>query len=261
MIKEKIIAAIKTRFPNVSFSKKRLEQVATVIAEDVIDDETKIDAAITTYNKYNNLTDLAKTDADIRGLNKKVGEFESAKGSSGKSETVPTDAGGHTAAGAAAGAAAGEDEAMPAWMKPFMSTVNQLTTAVTNMQKKESQATLTDQLKADKLKDVPHSFWAKHALPEKEEDVDNFVSSVKTDFQQFCSDTGFKPNATNTMKPPVNGAKAAGSGGGASGGAGKVDPAVEALFKNKEQVVGTGGVIKAAAPMGGGMVITSSNRT
>jgi hypothetical protein len=61
-MKEKIIAAIKAKFPNVNLSKKRLEAIAAKIEAKVIDDETKIDAAITTYDEYNPLVDIAKHD-------------------------------------------------------------------------------------------------------------------------------------------------------------------------------------------------------
>jgi hypothetical protein len=71
-MKEKILAAIKAKFPKVNLSKKRLDAIAAFIEKKVIDDETKIDAAIDEYNDFNPLVELAKQDDTIRDLQAKV---------------------------------------------------------------------------------------------------------------------------------------------------------------------------------------------
>lgn len=253
-MKEKIIAAIAAKFPNAKLSKKRLEQIAAVILEDVIDDEAKIDAAITQYNRYNNLESLGKADADMRGLNKKVTELEGTKSTktddgkqaaSDAGKTGSVDAGGE------------EGEAIPAWAKGLISSVNGIGSTVAAMQKKEKLGTVLDQLKTGKLKDVPASFWEKRPIPEKEEDIEAFATEVTADFTVFATEHGIKPSTgTNGMRPPnAGGPKTAAP----TGGAGKVDAAVDKFFKQKEEA-GKGGVIKAAAPIGGGMIITAGTR-
>lgn len=252
-MKEKIIAAIAAKFPNAKLSKKRLEQIAAVILEDVIDDEAKIDAAITQYNRYNNLESLGKADADMRGLNKKVTELEGTK------STKTADDGKQAAADhkESAADAGGEGEDIPAWAKGLLSTVKGIASTVQVMQKEKVQGTVLEQLKSDKLKDVPAGFWQKRAIPEKEEDIEAFVTEVTTDFAAFSKETGFKPStSTNTMRPPAAGGPNAAA---SIGGKGKVDETVDSFFKRQE-ASGKGGVIKAAAAPGGGMIITAGSR-
>ena len=70
-MKEKILAAIKAKFPNVNLSKKRLDAIAAKI-EAKITDENEIDAKLDEYNDYNPLADLAKEDDRVRNLEAKA---------------------------------------------------------------------------------------------------------------------------------------------------------------------------------------------
>ena len=65
------------------------------------------------------------------------------------------------------------------------------------------QGTIQQRLAKD-LKDIPGKFYAKRALPVKEEDYDAFVEEIKTDYNEFRDEqvaSGLM-NAT----PPANGA-------------------------------------------------------
>ena len=67
--KKEIIALLRKR-EGVQLSGPRIEQIATVLDAEVVE-EADIETAIETYNKYNPLAEIAKTDDKIRSLEKK----------------------------------------------------------------------------------------------------------------------------------------------------------------------------------------------
>lgn len=96
--KKEIIALLRKR-EGVQLSSVRIEQIATVLDGEVVE-EADIETAIETYNKYNPLAEIAKTDDKIRSLEKNKGKTaeeleaekaEKEKAEKEKAEKVPTD--------------------------------------------------------------------------------------------------------------------------------------------------------------------------
>ena len=233
-MKEKILAAINAKFPGVKLSKKRLDQIVKVIEEDVIDDESKIDAALTNFNKYNSITELAKMDADMRGLNKKVGELESGakpkddnKAASGNDKTNDEDD--------------ADGNKPPAWAAAMMAPVlKELQTL-----KAEKALTTTQQKLANDLKDIPEVLWKKRVMPTNDEEYETFVAEVQNDFKEID-----KTNTTQAFRNMRN------PGGDtqnkqAAGGKDKIDPDVQAYVNarknSKEAPANAGFSIKGGA--------------
>lgn len=65
----------------------------------------------------------------------------------------------------------------PAWAKSLMQKIEKL-------EKDKAQGTIRQQIEA-KLKDVPKLIWGKWALPEKEEDIETFITEATTDYASF----------------------------------------------------------------------------
>lgn len=195
-MKEKILAAIKAKFPAINLSKKRLEAIAAIIEKKVIDDETKIDAALATYDEYNPIAEIAKQDDAMRTLeaHKKANPGKKEDPIKPADPVVPV-----------------LDDTTPEWVKLLVEQNKKLAESVTAILGKEAQTSMRTKA-IEKLKDVPASYWGKRPLPEKDEDLDAFVTDVQTDYTAFTkemTDNGFK------MVPrPASGTPPAGGGGG-----------------------------------------------
>lgn len=178
-MKEKILAAINAKFLGLKLSKKRLDFIVKTIEEEVIDDESKIDAALTTFNKYNPLAEMAKQDADLRGLNKKVGELEAGgKPIKDKDETGGTKTDKEEVA---------EGNEPPAWAKAMMQELTSL--------KAEKAIITTREKLAKDLSDVPEIIWKERVMPTTEEAYTSFVEKVKTEWGEVA-----KADTSNALK-------------------------------------------------------------
>lgn len=169
-MKEKILAAIKAKFPAVNLSKKRLEAIAAKIEAKVIDDETKIDAALDAFNEYNPLADMAKQDDTLRNLEAKVKAAAPAKKDEpAKVEPIEV------------------TDDTPAWAKALIEQNKLLSTGLATLQGEKALSSIKAKA-TEKLKDVPTSYWGKRALPEKEEDLEAFITEVQTDYTGFTKE-------------------------------------------------------------------------
>jgi hypothetical protein len=76
-----------------------------------------------------------------------------------------------------------KDDEMPAWAKPLFEKVTALET-------EKRTGTIKSKL-AEKLKDkgIPEKFYSKRALPEKEEDLEDFASEIETDWTELKQDS------------------------------------------------------------------------
>lgn len=195
-MKEKILAAIKAKFPAVNLSKKRLEAIAAKIEAKVIDDETKIDAALDAFNEYNPLSDMAKQDDTLRNLEAKVKAAAPAK----KDEPVKVEP-------------VVVDDDTPAWAKALIEQNKILSTGLAALQGEKAvssiRAKATEKL-SEKGKEVPASYWGKRTLPEKEEDLDAFVNDVQTDYTAFTKELTEK--GLSVVGAPRTGTGAVGGG-------------------------------------------------
>lgn len=190
-MKEKILAAIKAKFPKVNLSKARLNAIAAKIETKVIDDETKIDAAIDEFNDFNPLAEIAKNDDKIRNLEAKNPPAPAKKDDTpGKEEDQP-----------------GELPAdMPEWAKALVKSNQSLQQTVATIAKKDAQTSISAKVQAAVGKDVPASYYKNWPLPEKEEDIETFVESIKTDYTAFQQEQN---NAGLDGVPPPGGGNGA----------------------------------------------------
>lgn len=191
-MKEKILAAIKAKYPKVNLSKERKDAIAAIIEKRINGDEEQIDAAIDDFNTFNSFEDIAKTDDQIRNLkaNQKPAPAKQDPAPAGDDPTkdIPDD--------------------MPEWAKKMYQSNMALQNQIAAITKKEAQTSIS--AKVEKLigKDVPKSFYAKWTLPEKDEDIDAFVESIKTDWTEFQQELN---NAGLEGAPPPGGGNAGGS--------------------------------------------------
>lgn len=168
-MKEKILAAIKAKFPAINLSKKRLDQISAKIESKVLDDETKIDVALDQYNDFNPLADIAKQDDAHRTLEAKL--KTAAQNPKEKDEPDPTVL----------------DADTPTWAKTLLESNKKLAESVQKLEGEKRQATIKDTI-AGKLKDIPASYWNKRALPENDEKLEDFITEVKSDYKTFAQE-------------------------------------------------------------------------
>lgn len=169
-MKEKILAAIKVKFPAINLSKKRLDQIAAKIESKVIDDETKIDTALDQYNDFNPLADIAKQDDAHRTLEAKL---KTAAQNPPKEKDEPAET--------------LIDADAPAWAKTLLESNKKLTESVQKLEGEKRQTTMKENI-AGKLKDIPASYWNKRALPDSEEKLEDFITEVKSDYKTFAQE-------------------------------------------------------------------------
>lgn len=162
-MKEKIIAAIKEKFPAVNLSKKRLDAIAATL-EDKVTDETQIDAKLDEFNIYNPFTEIARNDDAMRNMEAKL-----------KSKQEPPPA-----------PPPGNDEKLD-MLKQLSESIKALTEKVSGFEAEKTKGSIRTKV-TDQLKDIPASYWGKRALPEKDEDIETFVEDVKSDFTSFTKE-------------------------------------------------------------------------
>jgi hypothetical protein len=168
-MKEKIIAAIKAKYPAINLSKKRLDAIAAKIETKVIDDETKIDAALETYNDFNPLADIAKQDDAIRNYEAKLKNQQPPKKEEEKKEDseLPDDT--------------------PSWAKSLIESNKTLSEKLAAIEGEKKVSTIKSTI-ASKLKEVPATYWEDWAIPDKDEDVEGFIEKVNTKYTAFTKD-------------------------------------------------------------------------
>ena len=165
-MKEKIIAAIKAKFPAVNLGKKRLDAIAAKL-ESKVTDESQIDAQIDAFNDFNSIADIAKNDDKVRDLEAKLKLATPEK----KTDTVE------------------EPEVSadtPAWAKALIESNKTLSSKLAQIEGEKSQQTIkqkiAEQLKGKDGKDsIPEALWNKRQLPQKDEEIEAFITDVKAD--------------------------------------------------------------------------------
>lgn len=232
MIKDKILAAIKAKWPAINLSKKRQELIAAKIEALVIDDESKIDAALVQFDSFNPIAEIAKADDALRNAEAKLKVATEKKPGT-------------------------EDETPEAKAARLLKESTQPTESDDPTQKLlaallESNKNISDQLEiikgekvagtilskaTDKLKDIPATYWNKRVLPEKEEDLDAFVTEVTTDYTAFTKDMTDKGLSVLTVPRTAEQQNNAGKA---------VDPAIKAFVeKNSAALKATDTTVKA----------------
>lgn len=183
-MKEKVIAAIKAKFPTINLSSQRLDAIAAKIAQKIGEDETLIDAKIDDFNDLNPFADIAKQDDQIRNLQTQLKKSE-------KKDTDPP-----------APPSPPSDET-PEWAKGFATTLQTMADKITTLEGEKVQERVKTSLSA-KLKDVPQSYWGKRPLPQESE-VEKFIEDVKTDYNSFVQEMTEK--GLSVLPTPGSGGK------------------------------------------------------
>lgn len=195
-MKEKILAAIKAKFPAVNLSKKRLDTIVAIL-EKKVTDESEIDAKLDEFNEYNPLAEIAKQDDAFRTMENKLktpGQNPPKKeGEDPKEEK--------------------QDDDTPAWAKGLIESNKQLSQKIETLEGEKKATSIRAKLDTQ-LKDVPASYWGKRKMPEKDEDIEAFVTEVNADYSAFSKE--MTDNGISLLPKP---------GGGGSGGGGNEKPA------------------------------------
>lgn len=188
MFKDKIIAAFKLKYPGINLSKTRLAAIATKIETKVIDDETKIDAALAAMDDAYAFSDIAKEDDKVRTLEARV--------KAPKKEDDPTETAAEKAAREAAEAAAkivpAPDDA-PAWAKALIEQNKNLANDLAVIKGEKIANTIKGKA-TELLKEVPVEFWEEWTLPANEDGLTAFAEKVNTKFtslNQQRTEAGF----------------------------------------------------------------------
>lgn len=168
-MKEKIVAAIKAKFPAINLSKARLNAIAAKIESIVIDDETRIDAQLDAFNNFTPFADIAKQDDKIRDLEAKVKVAPAKKDPEPVIEPPVV------------------DDDTPAWAKALIESNKTLSQGLATLQGEKVQSAMRTKA-TEKLKDIPASYWSKRPIPEKDEELDAFVTDVTTDYEAFTKE-------------------------------------------------------------------------
>jgi len=176
-MKEKLIAALKTKYKNLGFGDKAFDGVADYLSKTVTEDsqiETAIAGVETILKSIQG--DIDKVRTEKSDLQKKFEELE---------KRIPkTDP-----------LAAEANE--PAWFKAYREKQDAESAAlklkVEGFEKKETQTGYLSKLKASlKEKGVPDVYWAKrNLLIESEEQLTSITAEIETDY------TGFKQEMVN----------------------------------------------------------------
>jgi hypothetical protein len=200
-MKEKILARFKEKFPGVNLSKARLNAIAVKIEGKVVDDETKIDAALDELNNsgLHTFAEIAKEDDRIRGIEAKLKQPATPPNKDPKevNDDPPKDQ-----------PPAPPDDA-PAWAKSLLESNKTMAQQLAALQGEKLQNTIKDKAKAQ-LKDVPEVFWSKRVLPQKEEEIEAFVTDVTTDYAAFAQTQ--TNNGLSALGKPAGGGGKPGNG-------------------------------------------------
>jgi hypothetical protein len=171
MLSEKIKAAIKAKFPDAKIAPDSLTKIVALIEAKVGTDETQIDATIDTFNEFNPIAEIIKTDGTIAGLK---GRLKAAIPPKKKAETEVDP---------------GDDpgDNNPEGKKPDETTLllRQLVEKVTKLEGEKTINTIKANIKKGLEGKVDDDYWSEWMLPEKEEDVPAFVEKVQTKYNGF----------------------------------------------------------------------------
>jgi hypothetical protein len=185
----------KSKALGANLSQKRIDALADRLHKKNPDltEEADHDERIDDLNDLTPLKDIAKTDDQLRTLSAKPKpksapeEVEDEEEEETEDEPVQNKKKPKVK----------KEEEMPAWAKALSDQVTALS--------KEKTATSMQAKLAEKLKDkgIPASYYKRIALPEKEEELDDFATQLETDYTEFKQE---QINAgLMTATPPVTG--------------------------------------------------------
>lgn len=187
----------KARTLGVNLSQKRIDAIADRLHKKNPDltEVADHDARIDDFHELQPLDEIARTDDRLRTLEKPK---PAAKPKAETTDDDDNDEPGNNPKPK-------KDDEVPAWAKELIGTVQTLA--------KEKTLTTIKSKVADKLKDkgIPDSFYKRWTLPEKDEDVDQFVQDIESDWKEL------KQTENNQGLQNSSGAPAGSRGGGKAG--------------------------------------------
>jgi hypothetical protein len=197
-MKDQIIAKFKAKFPAVTLSNKRLDEIADRLSKKVTNEE-EIDAKLDEMNELMPFADIQKSDDKIRDLNGKLKATTTKDPTSQDQSTSTTKK-------------EGENVDDNSGLGQLAQELKLMREELSNMKKKELQQTMLDRvMKHDKLKGIPDSrkniLLKGRQLPENDEAFETFVDGFKADYDAFVTE--------ENNEGLINGHKPA--GGGSSG--------------------------------------------
>ncbi|GAB3701414.1 hypothetical protein GCM10027592_29480 [Spirosoma flavus] len=172
-MKDKIIAKLKEKYPNINLSKARLDAIADKLK---VTEESEIEGKLEELNDIFPFAEVAKQDDRIRGLEKKDQKPADEKKPDNKPEKDDS---------------ADDDEGMPKWFKGYASKVDSLVEKVLNIETGNTTKTRKQQLE-EALADAPEKF-KKLTLKnfelmnfDTDEKFTGFLEGLKTDKAEFA---------------------------------------------------------------------------
>jgi hypothetical protein len=167
-VKEKLLSALKTKYKNLGFDDKALEQVADLLGQFVTEEtgiEPAINGAESTLKTFQSLIDKRVTDAIAKA---KAEPREPVIPPATPPATPPSQ---------------GQDN-------EIAKALERLTARLDGYEKQAKQSTFVSTVKQRLTeKKVPESYWKGRTLAiEKEEDIDNVVKQIETDYTTFRQD-------------------------------------------------------------------------
>jgi hypothetical protein len=167
----------------VNLSTKRIDALADRLHKKNPDltDEADHDSRIDDLNEITPLEDMAKQDDRIRSLETKSKAQPPKKEEQTSDDDDEEDDDDKTTPAKPKSKKNKKDEEPPAWAKSLIATVEGLS-------KDKTQTSIQAKI-ATMLKDkVPAKFYAKRTLPESEDDLDDFIAEVETDWTELKQD-------------------------------------------------------------------------
>ena len=169
-VKERLKAFIATQ-AGLNLSNTRIDELSARLAPKLADDadDEAIDLIINEANFYQPFVELAKTDDTLRTLkaNQKTTP-PPAIDPAPEPEPTPND--------------------VPAWAKTLLDSNKALSDKLSALESDKKVTTIKEKAKT-LLVDVSDLYWKRVPLPEKEEDLDNWVNEIKTDYTALVTAT------------------------------------------------------------------------
>lgn len=103
-----------------------------------------------------------------------------------------------------------DDPEMPKWAKQLLESNKNLSATVNQLQSEKLQGSMKEQLAGNTLlSDVPGYFYKYRPLPQKVEDLENFATEIKTQWDAEVAESAAKGIQVLTTKPAVSNATTA----------------------------------------------------
>jgi hypothetical protein len=197
----RISGRLRALFPKANLSTQRLNEISVRLSKmpaDDADDDT-VDAVINQANEFTPFSEIAKSDDKIRDLESKIKKPNPNEPNRNPEQVID------------------ETEGMTPFEKMMLQKFGALETKISGFETQQSQKTLSERFKSSpELKGVPE-FMFKGRIPTTEEDFENAVSELKTDYTSFATEnklsilgsdvpnTGanFKPNEKSEVSPAI----------------------------------------------------------